>query len=117
MQLRGQAARFVNYAVVLAIEPLVGLVQHALDVLGMAHYLGSLFKGLLLVGLQIGVLQFLVLESQKVLVLAVALYLQLQVVQLFLGLAPFVVGLLIVGHLLLVACYYVHHVKLEVLLV
>ena len=101
----------------LAVQGLVGFVEGTLDVLRMRHGLTLLLQFLLLALLQVGVSQFAVLELQEVQVLAVALDVVLQLLQLALGSQQLREGLLIVCQLLLVAGDDVNHAQLEVLLV
>ena len=114
-QLRRTLAHLVHNAHILASQTLVGLVQHTLYVLGMTHHLCRLFERLLFAVYKIGVGEFLLLKTQEVLVLPIALNLLLHTCQFVLRLAILAVRRLIVGQLRLVVGDDVHHIQLEVL--
>ena len=97
-------------------EGIVGLIQRGLDVLGVLHGLALLFQFLLLALREFGVLQFFVLELQKVQILAVALYVVLHFLQLSICRLQLAIGLLIGCQFFLVVGDDVYHVQLEVLL-
>ena len=90
-------------------------MQHTLYVLGMTHHLCRLFERLLFAVYKIGVGEFLLLKTQEVLVLTIALNLFLHTCQFVLRLAILAVRHLVVGQLLLVVGDDVHHIQLEVL--
>ena len=115
-QLASGGLQFVEYAVVIAVQGIVGLKESRLDVLAVAQRLGFLFQLLQLSFLQLGIFQFLVLESHELLVFPVFEYLQFQVFQLNLCLMESLVFLLIGSELLVVMGDDVHHVELEIFL-
>ena len=115
-QLVSSGFQFVEYAVVVAAQGVVCLVECGLDVLAVAQGFCFLFQLLKFSFLQLCIFQFLQLESHELLVLSVFENLFLQIFQLNLCLMVGLVILLIGCELLIVLSDDVHHVELEVFL-
>ena len=116
-QLRCTLAHLVHNAHFLARQTLVCLMQYTLYILCMTHHLCCLFECLLFAVYKIGIGEFLLLKTQEVLVLTVALNILLHASQFVLRLTILAVRHLVVGQLLLVVGNNVHHIQLEVLAV
>ena len=114
-QLRCTLAHLVHDTHVLTSQTLVGLMQHTLYILCMTHHLCCLFECLLFALCQIGIGEFLLLKTQEVLILTVALNILLHTCQFVLRLAILAVRHLVVSKQLLIVCYNIHHIQLEVL--
>ena len=116
IQLASGVLQFVEYAVVVAAQGIVCLVEGGLDVLAVTQGFCFLFQLLKFSFLQLCVFQFLQLESHELLVLSVFENLFLQAFQLNLCLMVGFVILLIGSELLVVLGDDIHHVELEVFL-
>ena len=116
VQLVGDGAQAANNPHGVGIEEVVGFIEHRLDFLDVAHEPALFLEFLLLTCNEAGIVEFILLEPQEVLIVAAGLQLLLQRQQLVGNTLVGLVGSAVFVALTLIASYQINHIELEVLL-